>query len=93
MISASGGLQPQWSADGKRLFYLSLNGDLIAVDVRDGASFQSSAPQRMFGGVSTSLTWNVSPDGDRFLFLRWGVLAGPPPPFTLVLNWMAKLEQ
>ena len=69
MISASGGMWPRWSADGKRLFYITLNGDLIAVDVQAGASFQNSAPQRLFGNVPPA-SWGLSPAGDRFLFAR-----------------------
>lgn len=92
MISTSGGVLPRWSADGKRLFYLALNGDLMAVDVQAGASFQSGAPQRLFGSVNLA-AWSPGPSGDRFLFSRLSVGAGPPPPFTIVLNWMAKLEQ
>ena len=69
MISAGGGLWPRWSADGKRLFYLALNGDVMAVDVQAGASFQHSAPQRLFGNVAPA-SWSLTPAGDRFLFAR-----------------------
>ena len=93
MISASGGLLPTWSVDGKRLFYMTLNGELMAVDVPAGPNFQHGAPQRLFGaGGTTPTPLNQHPAGDRFLVLRPSVTSGPPPPFTLVLNWMAKLE-
>jgi hypothetical protein len=92
MVSSNGGLAPRWTGDGKRLYYVSLNGDVMAVDVSGGASFRYSAAQRLFGGAPLQ-GWSLNPAGDQFLVLRTGVAAGPPPPITLVLNWVTKLEQ
>ena len=87
-----GGLHPRWSADGERLFYLSLNGDLMAADVQGGTAFQNGAPQRLFGNVPLN-PWSLHPKGDRVLVMRAAADTGPVPPFTMVLNWMGKLEQ
>jgi serine/threonine protein kinase len=87
-----GGGWPRWSPDGKRLLYVSLNSDLMAVDVLAGAGFQNGAPQRLFGNVPPA-QWNFHPAGARVLVTRAVVETGPVPPFTMVLNWMAKLEQ
>src|SRR5262249_2203803 len=92
MVSSNGGVFPRWSADGKRLFYMSVNSDLMAMDVHAGASFQTGVPQRLFSALVPGL-WSVSPSGDRFLLVRPNTSPGPPPPFTMVLNWMSKLEQ
>jgi serine/threonine protein kinase len=93
MVSTNGGVNAQWSANGKRLFYVSpFNGDLMAVEVPAGVSFQSGTPQRLFNTASTALgTGSMTPEGDRFLFMRPNIGSGPPPPFTMVLNWMGKL--
>jgi hypothetical protein len=67
---------------------------MMAVDIQAGVSFQSSVPKRMFSVISQGGgAWALSPSNDRFLFIRVGATSGPPPPFTMVLNWMAKLEQ
>jgi Tol biopolymer transport system component len=92
MVSTNGGNNPRWSSDGQRLFYM-FNLDLWSVDVQAGVSFQTGAPQRLFNTASIGGPWSVSPAGDRFLFLRPPASSGPPPPFTMVLNWMPKLEQ
>ena len=93
MVSSGGGLFPRWSADGKRLFYL-FNADLMAVDIQSGVSFQSGVPKRLFSVISQGGgAWALSPSSDRFLFIRASATSGPPPPFTMVLNWMARLEQ
>ena len=98
LVSDVGGVQPRWSADGKRLYWLSLSrGELLAVDVGASTTFQVGPVRQMFssfglGGVQGG-TWSVNAAGDRFFFVRVAVPSGPPPPFTLVLNWMTKLEQ
>ena len=65
---------------------------MMVADVQAGVSFQSKTPRRLLGSIAPQ-PWNVSPAGDRFLILRATGNPGPPPPFTLVLNWMARLEQ
>jgi Tol biopolymer transport system component/predicted Ser/Thr protein kinase len=93
MMSTTSGIYPRWRNDGKQLFYISLNGDLMAVDVQTGATLQQTgAPRRLFGGV---LTERYTPNraGDRFLFLREPDNAGPPPPFTMVQNWLSEIER
>ena len=45
LVSRGGGMQPQWSADGRQLYYIALDRRLMVVDVRaDGAVFTPSSP-------------------------------------------------
>ncbi len=92
MVSGGGGVVPHWSPDGKRLYYLGLNGALMAVDVTAGATFQYGAPQQLLG-LNAAQPWAVDPAGGRFLFQQVGGAIGPPSPFTLVLNWMGRMKQ
>jgi hypothetical protein len=76
------------------LFYLSLNGQVMAVDIDTRKGFQAGTPQRLFAAPpgATNTIWDLSPDGKRFLF------AAPPGggrviPFTVVLNWAAGLKK
>ena len=91
MISTTDGFAPRWSGDGKRLFYTGLNAAFMAVDVQPGASFQSGTPRRLFNEGSPWY-FGLSPAGDRFLFTEVAT-PGPPPPFTLVMNWQAGLKK
>jgi Tol biopolymer transport system component len=92
MVSTNGGTSPRWSGDGKKLFYVGLNGDLMAVDTQAGVSFQAGTPQRLFNTLLLfNNNWSMSPSGDRFLLIRPSASSGPPPPFTIVLNWIGKL--
>jgi eukaryotic-like serine/threonine-protein kinase len=93
LISENGGSSPMWRQDGKELYYIDLDGKLMAVSVTAGSDFQAGVPRVLFQapiGVSGG-RWAPSPDGRRFLFLV------PEAPgavaLTVVLNWQAGLKR
>jgi eukaryotic-like serine/threonine-protein kinase len=97
-VSLHSGTQPQWRADGRELFYLSLRGELMAVEVAlTDAGARIGATKRLFNtNITTTLVdrrnhYVVSADGRRFL-----VVMSPeeeaPPPITVVLNWSGALK-
>jgi Tol biopolymer transport system component len=94
LISKGGGVRSLWRPDGKGLFYVTLAGEIAAVEIDTSKGFQAGTPRRMFAvpaAVAIS-GLDLSPDGKRFLF------AAPPGtgrvvPFTVVLNWAAGLKK
>ena len=94
-ISNGGGMMPRWRGDGKEIFYLSLDGKMMAVRVSgDGAAFQSSPPQFLFNATPPNLRtpnweYDVSPDGQRFLMIE-PMVAPEYQPLTLVSNWRSR---
>ena len=73
-VSTNGGGQPRWRKDGRELFYKTMDGNAMAVDMTLGARVESGIPHRLFGqGLSTidrdpvRHQWSVTPDGQRFL--------------------------
>ena len=85
----------QWSSDGRRLMFIGQTGDLISVDVEDGPVFKTAGPpKRLLSGLPP-LPWSLDPiaKNARFLQPQLAGNAGPPPPITLLLNWMPQLEQ
>jgi DNA-binding winged helix-turn-helix (wHTH) protein/Tol biopolymer transport system component len=93
-VSRDGGGQPVWRNDGKELFYLSLQGKLMAVDTTLGASLEASDPAILFQ-VPISVNpridqYAVARDGQRFIFCAPGDSAGQP--ITVVVNWTAGLN-
>jgi Tol biopolymer transport system component len=94
-ISPAGGSQVRWARSGSELFYMALDGQLMAVPVRvaaDGRTMDAGAPIPLFrarvGGAlqgSARQQYMVSADGQRFLMNT--VPAGASPPVTVVLNW------
>ena len=75
-VSRDGGGQPLWRNDGKELFYLSLQGKLMAVDTRLGATLETSDPTSLFQapiGVNPIIDqYAVARDGQRFIFCAPG---------------------
>jgi eukaryotic-like serine/threonine-protein kinase len=94
MVSKDGGATAVWRGDGKELFYLSLDGSAMAVDVSTSGVFQAGIPKALFKVPAGVLFWDVSSDGKRFLMpAPSGANASAPAPFTVVLNWQAGLKK
>jgi eukaryotic-like serine/threonine-protein kinase len=95
-ISTDGGSQPRWRSDGKELYYLSLDGKLMAAGITAGEKIQSGIPRMLFEtGLTTDPIrdqYAVTPDGQRFLLLR-PLTGATPTPITVVINWTASLKK
>jgi hypothetical protein len=99
-VTEKGGVEPRWSRDGSELFYLALDGKLMAVPIKAGESFDYGAPVELFQTplnalVGSSHRYDVAP-GQRFLLNV--PLVGPnnetnSPPITAVINWTADLNK
>jgi eukaryotic-like serine/threonine-protein kinase len=97
--SNGGGDQPRWRGDGRELFYLAPDGKIVAVPVKEGASFSSGAPAALFQAnqrepVATSeqVAYDVTRNGQRFLINTY-VKNGKIQPMTVVLNWDAESKK
>jgi hypothetical protein len=94
-ISVDGGGQPQWRGDGRELFYLSAEGQLMAVDVRKGErGLEVGLPHALFdAGPLTAYhdTYAVSGDGQRFLVKTYpdGIVR---EKLHVVTNWTSLIE-
>ena len=94
-ISTGGGQYAQWSPDGRELFYVSSDFDLMAVTVKLGPdSVAPSSPIKMFRLDAEDIglsPYEVTPDGQRFL-----IRSAPPQaakPLTVIVNWPALLKK
>src|SRR5262249_35083715 len=47
-VSAEGGSQPLWRRDGKEMFYIAPDGQLMAVPVSTGVAFEAGTPKPLF---------------------------------------------
>jgi hypothetical protein len=82
IISSSGGAQPQWSRNGRQLFFISADKKLMAVDfdlvtVRAGAP-RMIAQTRIIEAALVGLQYDVAPDG-RFVV---NAVSGDAAPLT-----------
>jgi Tol biopolymer transport system component len=71
-VSANGGQQPQWSTDGKQLYYMDPAYNLFSVPVTNaGGSLQFGVAQKLITNWSApQVFYDVSPDGKKFLLDR-----------------------
>jgi Tol biopolymer transport system component len=95
-LSTSGGAQPRWRKDGKELYYLALDGKMIAVEIRVGAGIEPGPSHVLF---DTGLNfapgrdqYAVTADGQRFLLLRPSEESARTP-ITVVINWTSLLKK
>jgi len=73
-LSSNGGGTPQWSADGRSVFYLSGNTMVeVEVGVGPGGRLTASPEHKLFALEENGLRsegWTVAPDGRGLLFVK-----------------------
>jgi hypothetical protein len=99
-VSTTGGIQPVWRRDGKEIFFLATDGQLMAASFSGGSGTATiGQPVALFetqlegGGVLTGGTvhqFDVSTDGSRFLMPSLPTPASSDP-ITLLINWPSLL--
>src|SRR4029079_10924115 len=47
-ITAQGGVEPKWRRDGKELYYLALDGKLMAVPIKTDRTFEAGTAIQLF---------------------------------------------
>jgi eukaryotic-like serine/threonine-protein kinase len=100
LVSTSGGTAPAWRGDSRELYYYWTDGTLhmYAVPIAvAGPTLSAGAPRQLFEGrfstTGPARGYDVTPDGQRFLFVRH--LEPPPPPpgqLILVENFAEELK-
>jgi Tol biopolymer transport system component len=74
LVSSGGGREPAWGKDGREVYYITPGQELAVVRFAGYLPFRASAPTILFstfGYVSSGEPgYDVSPDGQHFLFIR-----------------------
>ncbi len=92
-VSTSGGTQPRWRKDGRELFYVALDGRMMAVPITvvPGRPPVAGSPVALFPTTLGSMgqgaqrqQYMVSADGQRFLV---NTIPEANTPITILLNW------
>jgi Tol biopolymer transport system component len=92
IVSNGGGTRPSWRGDGKELYYTTLEGKMMAVEVATNPVLKAGIPLPLFQMALNARGWDVSADGKRFL-VAVPPSSSAPAPFTVVLNWQAVLKK
>jgi len=95
-ISSDGGKRPQWSADGKQLYYFTLDWDFVSVPISLKNGFRLGKPVKLFNKRLTSdglgvNRYVVTKDPDRFI-MATPMESNGGGEFTIVVNWQADFE-
>jgi eukaryotic-like serine/threonine-protein kinase len=94
MVSNGGGTSSLWRRDGKELFYLSLDGRAMAVEVNTTGAFRAAIPKPLFKVPTGVVYWDVSADGRRFVMAVPSTMnTATQSKLTVVLNWQAALKK
>jgi Tol biopolymer transport system component len=94
-ISTAGGEHPYWGRDGKELFYLAPDLQIMVTEVNgQGSTFESGAVHSLFSiHAAVQLMespFAVSPDGKKFLVDS--LPEANSTSITIVVNWTAALK-
>jgi serine/threonine-protein kinase len=101
-ITTAGGTRPLWSANGQELFYIALDGALMAVRaaLRGGTWSDAFSPAKVLEGRYETLgglaprTYDVSRDGQRFLMVKEvPANQAAAPQIIVVFNWVEELKR
>ena len=90
-ISTNGGWSPRWSPDGETLYYVALDGTLIAAALQTDPEVRVTERVELFGGVTDlqgqNVNYDVHPDGEGFLVINQG--GGPSgSQIVWILDWL-----
>jgi len=98
-ISPNGGGRPRWRRDGNELYYIALDGKLMATETRISEKSVEAGPAHALLTIASSdptatagYPYEVSVDGQRIL-TSIPVGDGPTQPVTLVQNWTGSLKK
>jgi serine/threonine protein kinase len=90
-LSIDGGTSPNWSGDGKKIFYR--DGDrFMVVPVTTSPSFETGTPQMLFE-VKDVLALDVFRNTGEFLALKLDLNSGIQTRLHLVTNWFPELQR
>ena len=91
-VSPSGGNLIGWRGDGRELFYVNAENEVIAVEIlRTGTSISVGRSEKIFKRTPIMTEMIAFSDGQRFLINRV-IEPSEKDPITLVTNWTAKVE-
>ena len=89
-VSVDGGERPIWSKDGRQLYY-NRGDKMMVVDIGTTNGFDAGTPRLLFEGPFRARSRDVSPDGERFVMVRYSEES--TPRINIVLNWFEELER
>lgn len=93
-VSTEGGARPEWSRDGRELFYIE-NGRMMRVTVDSTRALAIGRPELLFpcNCFDSGRYYEVMPDAKHFLLIQNAQPESPVTQVNLVLGWGSELER
>jgi Tol biopolymer transport system component len=95
-ISQNGGQDMRWRGNGRELFWNTSDGRIWAADIETSArGVRSGTPHELFTApiyTATAGSFDVTPDGQRFLLLLFASQGEGSIRLNVVSNWQAGLK-
>jgi eukaryotic-like serine/threonine-protein kinase len=92
-LSTDGGLSPEWSPDGRRLYYYGSSGKMTAVPIESAADLRIGKSVPLFDCRPYEPLFSVAPDGKRFLMMPVLKAEQAGSQIQLVMNFVSELRQ
>jgi serine/threonine protein kinase len=92
-VSTGGGIAPRWRHDGKELFFISPDGQMMAATVSgSGTAFEAAPPAslfqtRMTGGFNNAGKQQYAVSADSRFLINAVANDSGTAPITLIVNW------
>src|SRR5262249_2932204 len=87
-VSTNGGFLPRWRRDGRELFYLSPDGNIMSVLVGQLSPLQAGSPKAL-ALKPISRLYEVAADGQSFM--SWEITRTKERPISVIVNWESLL--
>ena len=100
-VSTDGGTRPLWAPSGRELIFVSPSGALMAAGVARGPTWATTPPAvvvkegYMVSPGNPGRTYDISPDGQRFLMIkgRFFEATAAPAGLIVVQHWVEELKR
>jgi Tol biopolymer transport system component len=93
-VSSDGGVLPNWSPNGRELFFIDAHTRLASVSVESGATFSFGKTTVLFDmsdAAAVLRNYDTAPDGRRFALVKQQ-RSRSAPQFVVVENWFEELK-
>ncbi|HSG09906.1 MAG TPA: protein kinase [Longimicrobiales bacterium] len=101
-VSTTGGINPKWAHNGRELFFVSADGEMVAAEVNTaGSAFQVTSwkplfniRQRNLDALANYASWDVDVDDQHFFMIQFGGSEQEDQrnEFVLVQNWLEEVR-
>jgi serine/threonine-protein kinase len=96
-LSTNGGTEPVWARSGRELFYKNAHNQLVLAAVLPGEAFTVGEQRVLFSAAEYladrwAQTYDVAPDGSRFVMIRQSSATGAEEELIVVENFFEELK-